>query len=69
MSYKPKILIIILIISYVCVVDGQDVIKTFNLSKLSTPTIVRLSDLGFAEIDYIPLETKEQSLISKIDLV
>ena len=69
MSYKPQILIIILLISYVYVVDGQDGIKTFNLTKLSSPSTVRLSDLGFAEIDYIPLETKEQSLISKIDLV
>lgn len=68
MSYKPKILIIILFISYVYVVDGQDRIKTFNLTKLSAPSAVRLSDLGFAEIDYIPLETKEQSLISDINL-
>ena len=68
MSYKPKILIIILLISYVYVVDGQDGIKTFNLTKLSAPSAVRLSDLGFAEVNYIPLETKEQCLISDINM-
>ena len=68
MTYKPKILIIILLISYVYVVDGQDGIKTFNLTKLSSPSTVRLSDLGFAEVNYIPLETKEQCLISDINL-
>ena len=68
MTYKPKILIIILLISYVYVVDGQDGIKTFNLTKLSAPSTVRLSDLGFAEVNYIPLETKEQCLISDINL-
>jgi len=69
MSYKPKILIIILLISYVCLVDGQEGIKTFNLTKLSAPSVVRLSDLGFVEVDYVPLETKNQSLISDINLV
>ena len=68
MRYKPKILIIILLISYVYVVEGQDGIKTFNLTKLSAPSTVRLSDLGFAEVNYIPLETKEQCLISDINL-
>lgn len=37
---------------------------TFDLSVLPKPTSVKLSDLGFIDIEYIPLETSEQSLIS-----
>ena len=38
--------------------------KTFDLSVLPKPASVKLSDLGFVDIEYIPLETNEQSLIS-----
>jgi len=39
-------------------------IKTFDLSVLPKPASVKLSDLGFVDIEYIPLETNEQSLIT-----
>lgn len=50
-------------------VIAQNQIFTFNLTKLPDLSNVKLSDLGFVDIEYIPLETKEQSLISDIDLV
>ncbi len=40
---------------------------TFNLKKLPEISEVRLSDLGFVDIEYIPLETNEQSMISGIN--
>jgi hypothetical protein len=70
MNAIPKsILILLVLMNFSLIVDCQNVIKTFNLSRLPGQSEVKLSDVGFAEIDYIPLETKEQSLISKIDLV
>ena len=39
-------------------------ITTFDLRVLPKSTSVKLSDLGFSDIEYIPLETNEQSLIS-----
>ena len=70
MNDIPKsILILLVLMNFSLIVDCQNVIKTFNLSRLPGQSEVKLSDVGFAEIDYIPLETKEQSLISKIDLV
>lgn len=39
-------------------------IKTFDLSVLPKQAPVALSDLGFIDIEYIPLETTDQSLIS-----
>ncbi len=40
---------------------------TFDLKDLSKTTNVKLSDLGFTDIEYIPLETNEQCLISEIN--
>jgi hypothetical protein len=40
---------------------------TFNLKELPKVTSVKLSDLGFTDIEYIPLETKEQSMITGTD--
>jgi len=42
-------------------------IKTFDLKELPKLTMVKLSDLGFTDIEYIPLETSEKSLISGTD--
>ena len=39
-------------------------IITFNLKELPKATIVRLSDLGFVDIEYTLLETKDSSLFS-----
>jgi hypothetical protein len=40
---------------------------TFDLKELPEVTSVKLSDLGFTDIEYIPLETNEQSIISGTD--
>ena len=65
-----KIIIIFLILSsigYSCinVKNVDDSIKvTFNLEKPPKITNLKLTDLGFVDIAYIPLETKESSIIS-----
>ena len=44
-------------------------IVTFNLTELPKITNPRLTDLDFVDIEYIPLETSEQSVISFTDNV
>ena len=56
-------------LSVILGINAQEHIKAFSLSELPKLSNVKLSDLGFVDIEYIPLETKEQSLISDIDLV
>ena len=48
-------------------ISAQYQIKTFDLTKLPKQSTIKLSDLGFVEIEYIPLETNAQSLISGSD--
>jgi hypothetical protein len=68
MNAKNNILIIFLIvISCHNTINAQDLVKTFNLTKLPKLSTVKLSDLGFVDIEYIPLETTTQSLVSGID--
>ena len=43
---------------------SENQITTFNLTELPKLTPLKLSDLGFIDIEYIPLETNEQSIIS-----
>jgi len=43
-------------------------IRTFDLKELPKIANVKLSDLGFVDIEYIPLETNEQSAIGRFDL-
>jgi hypothetical protein len=38
-------------------------LKIFDLTELPEPTSVKLSDLGFEDIEYIPLETNEECVI------
>jgi len=45
-------------------IKDNNQIVTFNLKQLPKITTLKLSDLGFIDIEYIPLETNEQSLIS-----
>ena len=45
--------------------EESDQIKIFNIEELSKVSSVKLSDLGFNNIDYIPLETNQQSLIQR----
>jgi hypothetical protein len=67
-----KVFIKILIISIFVIscrnTNNQDENKiiTFDLKELPKTTTVKLSDLGFVDVEYIPLETNEQSLISGI---
>ncbi len=49
--------------------DKTNKLRTFDLKKLPELTRVKLSDLGFNDIEYIPLETNEQSVISYTDNV
>jgi hypothetical protein len=63
------ILSIVLISCHDIIIYAQYPIQTFDLAKLPKQSTVKLSDLGFADIEYIPLETSTQSLISGIDLV
>lgn len=41
----------------------KDQIKVFNLEVLPNTSSIKLSDLGFDQIEYIPLETTDQSLM------
>jgi len=43
--------------------------KYFNLLEVSKTSSVKLSDLGFVDIEYVPLETSEASMISAFDIV
>lgn len=46
---------------------GQKTIKTFDLKELPNLSTLKLSDLGFVDIEYIPLETNERSMLPNID--
>jgi hypothetical protein len=48
-------------------VKKTDQLLTFDLRELPKITQVKLSDLGFTDIEYIPLETNEQSIITGSD--
>lgn len=50
-------------------VKAQEKIKTFNLTGTLKPSTIKLTELGFADIEYIPLQTNELSLISDINIV
>lgn len=45
----------------------QNTIKTFDLKELPNLSPLKLSDLGFTDIEYIPLETKEESMLPNIE--
>lgn len=66
MKELVKILSILLLI-----INGQGTndkdknhIVTFNLKELPNTSEIKLSDLGFVDIEYIPMETNEQSFIT-----
>jgi hypothetical protein len=46
---------------------GGDELKTFDLTTLPDVKTVKLSELGFKNIEYIPLETNEKCMISGTD--
>jgi len=45
----------------------NNAVKTFDLNKLPEVTGIKLSDLGFVDIEYIQLESIEQCMISSLD--
>jgi hypothetical protein len=47
--------------------ENDSGIVTFDLKELPEISNLKLSDLGFVDIEYIPLETNEQSMISGTD--
>jgi hypothetical protein len=65
-----KILIITLsmVSCHTPVKKEQGKIRTFDLKELPKITEVRLSDLGFEDIKYIPLETNEKSTLGRFSL-
>jgi hypothetical protein len=66
---------IILILTQVLIIgldancQSESRLVSYDLKDLPKITKVMLSDLGFVDIKYIPLESKDQSLITAIDLV
>ena len=69
-TFNKTLILSIFIISIQNTINmAQDKIKTFDLTNPPKSNVAKLSDLGFVDIEYIPLETKEQSLISGINLV
>jgi hypothetical protein len=47
-----------------CKSQDNNQITTFNIKELPKIAEVKISDLGFVDIEYIPLETNEQCMIS-----
>jgi|WetSurMetagenome_2_1015567.scaffolds.fasta_scaffold35746_3 hypothetical protein len=43
-------------------------IRTFDLKELPKISVAKLSDLGFEDIDYIPLQTNDQSVMGHFDI-
>jgi hypothetical protein len=48
-------------------IKDENQLITFNLKELPEITTLKLSDLGFVDIEYIPLETNEYSMIPRIN--
>jgi len=46
---------------------GSKQLPTFDMNNLPKISEVRLTDLGFVDIKYIPLESKEQSYICDLN--
>ena len=64
--YRKSLIIILFVVSCQGANNqGNDNIKTFDLKKLPNVTNIKFSDLGFIDIDYVPLETNEQGLIQR----
>jgi hypothetical protein len=66
-----KIFIVILIVFAATACQNHSQLNdkslvVFELTKLSTNEVLKLSDLNVKNVDYIPLETKDASLFSEI---
>jgi hypothetical protein len=72
---NTKPLVIIVLITLVlsgCMLEKNSTdpkIVTFNLKKLPEVSEVKLTELGFSDIEYIPLETTSRSVATYDDLV
>ncbi|MGE5458584.1 MAG: 6-bladed beta-propeller [Methanococcaceae archaeon] len=62
-----SILIFLTIVSIGSVSVDDSSIVTFNLKELPKVSEIKLSELGFADIEYVPLESNEQCMISGTD--
>lgn len=62
---KTSVLFVLVIILSCTRSSTENKLITYNLKELPEITNPRLSDLGFDDIKYIPLETKEQGLIER----
>lgn len=69
MTILSRILILSLVVLSCKPEQNKDKNKivTFDLKNLPKVTTIRLSDLGFSDIEYIQLESNEQSMISGTD--
>ena len=69
MKLFRKSLIILLFVFSCQGANNQEnnAVKTFDLNKLPEVTGIKLSDLGFVDIEYIQLESNEQCMISSLD--
>ncbi len=64
------IILILVSVGFVCKYEKKDdnsPIVKFDLKKLPKVTSIKLSDLGFVDIEYIQLESNEQCMISSLD--
>lgn len=66
---KKILFLMVFIISCQNSIKKKDHIITFDIKELPKLTMVKLSDLGFIDINYIPLETNLQNIISGIDKI
>jgi hypothetical protein len=65
MNSRNFILTIFIIVTfYNNTIVSQNLITTYDLAILPKPSMIKLSDLGCIDIKDIPLESKDQSLIS-----
>lgn len=64
---KPIHLFLLILVTISCKSQDDNKIITFNLKELPKVTSVKLSDLGFVNIEYLPLETNEQCMIPRIN--
>jgi len=66
--FRKSLIILLFVFSFQGVNNqGNDNVKTFDLKKIPKISSIRLSDLGFVDIEYIQLESNEQCMISSLD--
>jgi hypothetical protein len=66
MNILTRILILSLV-AFSCKIEqnkDRKAVMVFDLKKLPDASIIKLSDLGFTDIEYVPLESNEQCMIS-----